>query len=69
MAFGFGGLPGGISLADDVNGDWIADPVIYRNGPWYSDCARSTKRSKRPAKSDSDSVMSYSFTSHQDDSM
>src|SRR4029450_4167086 len=39
--FRFGGVPGDIPLAGDVNGDGIADLVIYRRGTWYIDTTRS----------------------------
>ena len=37
----FGGVPGDVPLAADVNGDGIADLAIYRNGTWYIDTNRN----------------------------
>ena len=36
----FGGVRGDMALAGDVNGDGIADLVIYRSGFWYIDTNR-----------------------------
>ncbi len=41
LTYMFGGVPGDMPLAGDVNGDGMADLAIYRNGIWYIDTNRN----------------------------